>query len=118
MRQAAQGLRAAASNTQAGERLAQSLREQRSQKGATPPEAQGATPESSEGQEVASHLGALDPAQLARSGRRWGELPGHLKNEILQMSQGRYRDDYARLIQLYFREIGGAPTDVVPGANP
>ena len=118
MRQAAQGRRAAASNTQAGERLAQSLREQRSQKGATPPEAQGATPESSEGQEVASHLGALDPAQLARSGRRWGELPGHLKNEILQMSQGRYRDDYARLIQLYFREIGGAPTDVVPGANP
>jgi hypothetical protein len=26
------------------------------------------------------------------------------------MSQGRYRDDYARLIQLYYREIAaGAP---------
>ena len=45
-------------------------------------------------------------AMVARtSGRAWGELPGHLRTEILQMSQGRYRDDYARLIQLYFREI-------------
>ena len=113
MRQAAQGLRAAA-NTQAGDRLARSLKEQRNQKGETPPETQGMSPESAEGQEVAAHLGALDPAQLARSGRRWGELPGHLKNEILQMSQGRYRDDYARLIQLYFREIGGAPTTEKP----
>ncbi len=41
----------------------------------------------------------------AKSGRSWGELPGHLRSEILQMSQGRYRDDYARLIQLYFREL-------------
>jgi len=57
--------------------------------------------------------GVADPASLAglqelvrtKTGRRWGELPGHLRSEILQMSQGRYRDDYARLIQLYFREI-------------
>ena len=40
-----------------------------------------------------------------KTGRAWGELPGHLRNEILQMQAGRYRDDYARLIQLYFREI-------------
>jgi hypothetical protein len=40
-----------------------------------------------------------------QTGRKWGELPGHLRTEILQMSQSRYRDDYARLIQLYFREI-------------
>jgi hypothetical protein len=39
------------------------------------------------------------------TGRSWGELPGHLRNEILQMQAGRYRDDYARIIQLYFREI-------------
>jgi hypothetical protein len=45
-------------------------------------------------------------ATVARqSGRAWGELPGHLRTEILQMAQPRYRDDYARLIQLYFREI-------------
>ena len=40
-----------------------------------------------------------------KTGRSWGELPGHLRNEILQMQAGRYRDDYARIIQLYFREI-------------
>jgi hypothetical protein len=53
-------------------------------------------------------------AMIARTtGRTWGELPGHLRTEILQMSQGRYRDEYARLIQLYFQEIaagaGGSP---------
>jgi hypothetical protein len=116
MHQAAQGLRAASSSAQAGERLAQSLAEHAQQ--SNPAFASGATPQSAPGQEVDPHLGALDPAQLARSGRRWGELPGHLRNEILQMTQGRYRDDYARLIQLYFREIGGAPAETAPGSQP
>lgn len=53
-------------------------------------------------------LGALQEMVRARTGKVWGELPGHLRDEILQMSQGRYRDDYARLIQLYYREIAGA----------
>ena len=43
-----------------------------------------------------------------KTGHKWGDLPGHLRNEILQMQAGRYRDDYARVIQLYFREIAGA----------
>ena len=50
-------------------------------------------------------LGGLKAAVRAKTGRAWGELPGHLRTELLQMSQGRYRDEYARLIQLYFREI-------------
>lgn len=50
-------------------------------------------------------LAALQDLVRKKTGRRWGELPGHLRTEILQLSQGRYRDDYARLIQLYFREI-------------
>jgi hypothetical protein len=36
------------------------------------------------------------------------------------MSQGRYRDDYARLIQLYFREIAAgadANTSTRPSSN-
>jgi len=54
--------------------------------------------------------GAADSGELPdllrrRPGRAWGELPGHLRTEILQMTRGRYRDDYERLIQLYFREI-------------
>jgi hypothetical protein len=43
-------------------------------------------------------------------------LPGHLRTEILQMSQGQYRDDYARLIELYFREIATDAAD--RGARP
>jgi len=50
-------------------------------------------------------LSQLKAALRTKSGRAWGELPGHLRTEILQMSQGRYRDEYARLIELYFREI-------------
>ena len=62
-------------------------------------------------------LAELQEVLKAKTGRAWGELPGHLRTEILQMSQGRYRDDYARLIQLYFREIAaGAPSD--PGQEP
>lgn len=49
--------------------------------------------------------GTLQEILLRHSGRAWGELPGHLRSELLQMSQSRYRDDYARLIQLYYREI-------------
>ena len=30
------------------------------------------------------------------------------------MSQGRYRDDYARLIQLYFQEIAAGATGSEP----
>ena len=43
-----------------------------------------------------------------------GELPGHLRTEILQSSQGRYRQDYARLIQLYFREIAAGAAGKTP----
>ena len=50
-------------------------------------------------------LTALQDLVRKKTGRQWGELPGHLRTEILQLSKGRYRDDYARLIQLYFREI-------------
>ena len=61
----------------------------------------------------------LQAALRAKTGRAWGELPGHLRTEILQMSQGRYREDYARLIQLYFREIAaGAPDSSDRGTNP
>jgi hypothetical protein len=34
------------------------------------------------------------------------------------MSQGRYRDDYARLIQLYFREIAARQPEPPRGARP
>ena len=58
------------------------------------------------------NLAELKEIVRRKTGRKWGELPGHLRNEILQMQAGRYRDEYARVIQLYFREIaGGGTTD-------
>jgi hypothetical protein len=62
-------------------------------------------PQSRPGGKADPDLAELQDLIRRKTGRAWGELPGHLRTEILQMSQGRYRDDYARLIQLYFREI-------------
>ena len=59
-------------------------------------------------------LAELKATIARKTGRAWGELPGHLRTEILQMAQGRYRDDYARLIQLYFREIATGAERPVP----
>jgi hypothetical protein len=93
MRTAANQLRAAASPPSSG--MAQ----------ADPSPSSGEPKSNQAGVAQAAELKELQTLIQARTGRSWGELPGHLRTEILQMSQGRYRDDYARLIQLYFREI-------------
>jgi hypothetical protein len=62
-------------------------------------------PKSAPGGKGEADLTELKSLVRQKTGRSWGELPGHLRNEILQMQAGRYRDDYARIIQLYFREI-------------
>lgn len=36
----------------------------------------------------------------------WGRLPGHLKAALLQALRERYPREYARIIQLYFQEVG------------
>ncbi|WP_435008846.1 hypothetical protein P12x_000095 [Tundrisphaera lichenicola] len=95
MRQAAEALRAAARSEGAGP--------------PAPPIAE-ASPDNPDPTSAAAGTARADLSELQdlirkKSGRKWGELPGHLRTEILQHSQGRYRDDYARLIQLYFREI-------------
>ena len=67
-------------------------------------------PQSRPGRKVETDLTELKETIRRKTGRAWGELPGHLRTEILQSSQGRYREDYARLIQLYFREIASGQT--------
>jgi len=62
-------------------------------------------PKSSPAGVAPADLSELQAMVRQKTGRAWGELPGHLRTEILQLSQGKYRDDYARLIGLYFREI-------------
>jgi hypothetical protein len=69
------------------------------------PKGQTKDPHSAPGGSAAPDLTTLQEMIRSKTGRAWGELPGHLRTEILQMSQSRYRDDYARLIQLYYREI-------------
>jgi hypothetical protein len=46
-----------------------------------------------------------------QGGRDWAALPGHLRTEILEMARGGYRDDYERLIRLYFRQIAAEAAD-------
>ncbi len=97
---ASQSMHQAAEDLRAASQPSQSLAQAPSQPGENP-----VLDPNGLGQMAEVNGSALDPARLARGGRAWGELPGHLRTEILQMSQGQYRADYARLIQLYFREI-------------
>jgi hypothetical protein len=45
----------------------------------------------------------LDKTRYA--GKSWGELPGELRTKIVQDMKGRYGEDYARMIKLYFEQI-------------
>lgn len=56
----------------------------------------------------------LDPEVQKLTGRRWGELPGHLQTEILQAAAKKPNGDYARLIKLYFKEIAQTRKPEIP----
>ena len=112
MHQAAQGLRAASQPPAGPPQMAEA-------KEGDSPSKHSETPSEPKGKRAGkadADLAELQAALKAKTGRAWGELPGHLRTEILQMSQGRYRDDYSRLIQLYFREIAAGAPD--RGAQP
>jgi hypothetical protein len=104
MRRAADDLRAAAQPRDANQAEAQALAQ--ADPAATPPdESPNPDPESTMGGRDDPDLAILRAQLQAQTGRAWGELPGHLRSELLRQARGRYRDDYARLIRLYFREI-------------
>jgi hypothetical protein len=79
---------------------------------------QAAAPDRATADPGPADLAELKDLVLHKTGRAWGELPGHLRTEILQMAQGRYRDDYARLIQLYYREIAAGADRAGTGPRP
>jgi hypothetical protein len=97
MRQAAEALRTAAQSAARGPNAPPN--------GETDPQNQNPNVTATEAGKAEADLTALQDLVRKKTGRQWGELPGHLRTEILQLSKGRYRDDYSRLIQLYFREI-------------
>jgi len=106
MQQAARDLRAAAQRgTSTGEAGAAAAADASLAAQGAPGESDSGDPGATLARPGTPDLSELKAAIARKTGRAWGELPGHLRTEILQMSQGRYRDDYARLIQLYFREI-------------
>jgi hypothetical protein len=52
--------------------------------------------------------GPLNTELKRRAMKNWGKLSGQLKTEILQSSQRKANGDYAKLIKLYFEELGKA----------
>jgi hypothetical protein len=110
------GESASKSMQRAAQAMRTAARPGRGQGQAPPPDAPGNDPTLASGGSTLDPKSApagVAPADLSqlqemvrqKTGRNWGELPGHLRTEILQLSQGKYRDDYARLIGLYFKEI-------------
>ncbi|MGP0062270.1 MAG: hypothetical protein ACLQGP_01545 [Isosphaeraceae bacterium] len=119
MREAARDLMAAAQAAAAqldGPSLADDRADGESNSEPTPgtPAGTPTDPRSRPGTRAETDLTELKEAIRRKTGRAWGELPGHLRTEILQSSQGRYREEYARLIQLYFREIAAGAADRKP----
>ncbi|WP_435020933.1 hypothetical protein TA3x_002098 [Tundrisphaera sp. TA3] len=69
-------------------------------------------PQSGPAGSAAPDTSMLPDLARGQPGRAWGELPPHLRAEILQQAQGRPRPEYARIIELYFREIAAeSPRD-------
>ena len=106
MRQAAQGLRTAATPGKAqakgkGKGPGQEMPGEAS----ADADGQAIDPKGGEAGVASADLTQLQEAIRNKTGRTWGELPGNLRAELLKQSQSKYRDDYARLIQLYYREI-------------
>jgi len=114
MHQAAQSLRSVAQ--QAGS--SQPSPSQASQAGSNgqgnqPPQA--ANPSGQPATAGTADLSGLKVLMRAPQSHAWGELPGHLRNAILQMPQSRYREEYSHLIQLYFQELAaGTATNEKP----
>jgi hypothetical protein len=62
------------------------------------------------GEKGADGQGKADANPLAKGlekygAKRWGDLPGKLRTQILQDMKAKYGDDYARIIKLYFEQI-------------
>lgn len=50
-------------------------------------------------------LTQFGPDAAKYNGKSWGELPGEIKNKVIQDMKARYGEDYARNIKLYFEQL-------------
>ncbi len=96
MQQAAQNLQ------QAAQQLAKQQQQQQEGK----PEG-GADPAKTASNTAGQVDQALLPADMKKyAGKRWGELPGELRTQIIQDMKAKYGDSHARMIKLYFEQVG------------
>jgi len=98
MQQAAQNLQ------QAAQQLAKQQQQQQHQEGK--PEG-GADPAKTASNATGQVDQALLPPDMKKyAGKRWGELPGELRTQIIQDMKAKYGDSHARMIKLYFEQVG------------
>jgi hypothetical protein len=97
------------------EKAAESLQQAADQLGQGSGQGGGQQPGSKGGAQVSGGNrggpgGALDlrnlsPEVAKYTGKTWGELPGQIKQKVLQEMQAKYGADYARNIKLYFEQL-------------
>jgi hypothetical protein len=98
MQQAAKNLE------QAAQQLAK--QQQNQQRGEGQPEG-GAEPAKAAANSGPQVDQGLLPADMKKyAGKRWGELPGELRTQIIQDMKAKYGDSHARMIKLYFEQVG------------
>lgn len=100
MQQAAQALQKAAQ---------QLARQEQTQPGTPMPDSMSGGRGVAEGGMPDIQLFGKDMQKYA--GKPWGQLPGALRNQILQDMKTRYGEDYARIIKLYFEQIAETKSD-------
>jgi len=50
-------------------------------------------------------LRSFDEDVAKHSGKAWGELPGEIRNKIIQQMKARYGEEYATNIRYYFEQL-------------
>ncbi len=115
MREAAQNLQNSSGSNDPASR-ANELAEQLAAEAAPSDTSPDPSPYSEPGGGMGSDLSTasvLPEALLAdpRAQREWGELPGHLRSELLRASRLPYRQEYRESIRRYYRELAEASSN-------
>lgn len=66
-----------------------------------------------DGDSLGTAPGGTGSAGPKPTGRRWGELHGQLRSQILQASPASYRGEYAHQIEQHFRILAEPPGDLI-----
>ncbi len=99
------------------EKAAKSLQQAAGQLGQGPSPSEGNDPKPGQGnnsQNPGGNIGgpggkldlrSFDEDVAKHSGKAWGELPGEIRNKIIQQMKARYGEEYATNIRYYFEQL-------------